>query len=265
MKKGIVYSCLPNGEPRERFEIAARAGYHGVEIPGTPRAADGAYQSELETYKAAAQASGVEIPSIMANTHWSHPLSSNDAAVRRHTAEAIAADIENARRVGANTVLVVPGVVNDETTYEEAWKNSLQELRQLAKIAEEHKITLALENVWNKFLLSPLEFRQYLQEVNSPFVKAYFDAGNILMYGVPQHWIRTLGDFVHRVHVKDFRRAERQFVHLLHGDVPWAQVMKALREVGYESYVTVELPPYPQLPDQMAIDSSHALDRILAL
>jgi hexulose-6-phosphate isomerase len=135
----------------------------------------------------------------------------------------------------------------------------------LALIAEEHRITLALENVWNKFLLSPLEFKKYLQEINSPFVKAYFDVGNILIYGVPQHWIRTLGPLIHRIHVKDFRKSDRQFLHLLHGEVQWQEVIKALREIGYDSYLTAELAPYPQLPDQMAIDTSHALDRIFAL
>lgn len=265
MRKGIVYGCLPNVEPQERFQIAARAGFHGVEIPGTVDAADDGYNDQLKAYKSAADNAGIDIPSIMASTHWSHPLSSNDASVRRFTAEAIVTDIKAAATVGADTILVVPGVVNDETTYEDAWKNSLGELRELSKIAADHNITLALENVWNKFLLSPVEFKQYLQEVDSPFVKAYFDVGNIQLIGVPAHWIITLGDLLHRVHVKDFRKSDRQFLHLLHGEVNWPAVMKSLREVGYDSYVTAELAPYPGLPDQMAIDTSNALDRIFEL
>ncbi len=265
MKKGIVYGCLPDVEPQERFEIAARAGFHGVEIPGTLDATDTAYQHQLQDYKSAAEKAGIEIPSITASTHWSHPLSSNDANVRQFSADAISVDIKNAAKVGADTILVVPGVVNDETTYEDAWKNSLRVLRELSKIAADHDVTLALENVWNKFLLSPVEFKQYLQEVDSPFVKAYFDVGNIQLIGVPAHWILTLGDLLHRVHVKDFRKSDRQFLHLLHGEVNWPAVVKSLREVGYDNYVTAELAPYPQLPDQMAIDTSNALDRIFEM
>ena len=111
----------------------------------------------------------------------------------------------------------------------------------------------------------PTAFRRYIEEIGSPNVKAYFDCGNILIYGFPQQWIRTLGPLLHRVHVKDFRLNDLHFVYLLHGDVPWPEVMTALSEVGYDSFMTAELSPYPQCPEQMVFDTSQALTRIFAM
>jgi hexulose-6-phosphate isomerase len=244
---------------QERFRLAAAAGFAGVEIHGTDSL------DELKEMKAAAEVSGLQIPSIMASTHWASPLSSADAATRQKTVDSVTFALENAHVVGADTVLLVPGVVDAETSYEQACERSMAEVKKLATVAEKHNVTIAIENVWNKFLLSPLEFRRYIEEIGSSHIKAYFDCGNILAYGFPHQWIRTLGPLLHRVHVKDFRLSDRNFVYLLQGDVPWAEVMAALREVGYDSYITAELPPYPQLPDQMAHDTSAALERIFAL
>jgi hexulose-6-phosphate isomerase len=260
MKKGIVYGSLPGGlDVEERFRLAAEAGFDGIEVHGTDAV------DELKRAKAAADAVGLEIPSIMASTHWAHPLSSADEATRQRTVDSMIFTIETASLVGADTVLLVPGVVNDETSYEDAYTRSQAEIKKLVPVAERHNVTIAIENVWNKFLLSPLEFKRYIEEIGSPNVKAYFDCGNILSYGYPQHWIRTLGPLLHRVHVKDFRLSDHTFVYLLQGDVPWAAVMEALRDVGYDNYVSAELPPYPQCPDQMAFDTSTALSRIFAM
>ncbi|MBV9468274.1 MAG: sugar phosphate isomerase/epimerase, partial [Abitibacteriaceae bacterium] len=197
---------------------------------------------------------------------WESPLSAADEAVRQKTVESSIFALENARSIGADTLLLVPAVVNSDTSYEEAYSRSLAEMKKLAPHAEKHNVTIALENVWNKFLLSPIEFKHYLEEIGSSHVKAYFDAGNILLYGFPQQWIRTLGSrWLHRVHIKDFRSSDRQFVYLLQGDVPWPKVIEALREVGYDNYITAELPPYPQQPEQMVHDTSNAMTRILAL
>ena len=260
VKKGIVYGSLPNLEAEERFKLAAEAGFEGVEIHGTDSV------DELKRMKDAADAAGVAIPSIMGSTHWEAPFSAADAAVRQRSVDSSIFAIENAHLVGADTLLLVPGVVNSDTSYEQVYERSQAEMKKLAPVAEKHNVTIALENVWNKFLLSPLEFKRYLEEIGSPNIKAYFDAGNILLYGFPQQWIRTLGpELLHRVHIKDFRSSDRQFVYLLQGDVPWAAVMAALREVGYDHYVTAELPVYPQYPEQMVFDTSNAMTRILAL
>ncbi|HVF09411.1 MAG TPA: sugar phosphate isomerase/epimerase family protein [Abditibacteriaceae bacterium] len=260
MKKGIVYGSLPpHLDVEERFRLAAQAGFDGIEVHGTDSA------DELKRAKAAADAAGLQIPSIMASTHWAHPLSSADAATRQRTVDSMIFTMENAHLVSADTVLLVPGVVDEATSYEDAYARSQAEIKNLAPVAEKHNVTIAIENVWNKLLLSPLEFKRYIEEIGSPNVKAYFDCGNILTYGYPHHWIRTLGPLLHRVHVKDFRLSDHTFVYLLHGDVPWAAVMAALREVGYDNYIAAELPPYPQCPDQMVFDTSHALSRIFDL
>jgi len=206
---------------------------------------------ELRRLKAIADATGMEIPSIMGGPHWQFPLSDPDPKVRKKCADSFQHALETAHLVGADTVLLVPGVVNENVTYEEAYARSQAEIRELAKVAEASQVYLGLENVWNKFLLSPLEFVQFIDEIGSPYVQAYFDCGNILTYGYPQHWIRTLGARIKKV------------TYLLHGHVTWAEVRKALADVGYDDYLTVELPPYPQAPELMVYDSARQLDRII--
>ncbi|MBM3459570.1 MAG: sugar phosphate isomerase/epimerase, partial [Armatimonadetes bacterium] len=215
-------------------------------------------------FRDAAAAAGVELPSVMASGHWQNPLSSPDEEVRQKGLANIRASVDTAVAVGASVVLVVPAVVNDTQPYGEAYEISLRSLRELAPYAAEHGIRLGVENVWNRFLLTPREMEGYLTEVAAPNVGLYFDCGNILNYGHPQAWIRELGHRIIKVHVKDFDSNLRQFRHLLQGSVNWKEVRAALAEIGYDDYLTVELPQYPVYPDQMAIDSSNHLDRIIA-
>src|SRR5256885_725559 len=138
---------------------------------------------------------------------------------------------------------------------------SAAEKRELAAYAESHGIRLGVENVWNRFLLTPREMGQFLTEVGSRSVGLYFDCGNILNYGYPQQWIRELGSSIVKVHVKDFDSSTRQFRHLLQGSVNWKEVRAALLEVGYDDYLTAELPLYPSYPDQMVYDTANHLAR----
>jgi hexulose-6-phosphate isomerase len=157
--------------------------------------------------------------------------------------------LRNARFWGADTVLLVPAVVNEQTRYVEAWERSIKQIRKLLPLAQELKIIIGIENVWNKFLLSPLEFARYVDEFKSPWVRAYFDVGNILLYGYPQDWIRTLGKRIVKLHLKDFRfqadkatgRRYAEFVPLREGDLDWKQVYQALVEIGYQGTATVEV------------------------
>ena len=259
MKKGICIGSLPKDWSLEdRLALAARAGYHGVEIGTLEEPA------ERERAAAAARAAGVELPSIMASGHWANPLSSPDEETRRNGIQNIRDSVDTAVAVGASVVLVVPAVVNDTQLYRDAYAVSLRSMRELAPYAAERGVRLGVENVWNRFLLTPREMRQYLDELDAPNVGLYFDCGNILNYGYPQTWIREMGDRIIKVHVKDFDVNTRQFRHLLQGSVNWAEVRAALREIGYDDYLTVELPLYPTYGDQMVIDSSHHLDRIIA-
>ena len=259
MKKGICLGSVPGGTIREKFELAKDAGFQGVE-PGAALVQDEKSRAEL---KDAAAATGLEIPSIMGGKHWQCPLSSPSEETRKECMEDVEATIRLAKTVGADTVLLVPGVVTDDVTYEEAYARSSAAIKKLAKTAEEHQVYIAVENVWNKFLLSPMEFCKFVDDIESPYVQAYFDVGNILLYGYPQHWIRSLGKRIKKVHVKDFKLGNKSFVWLLEGDVNWKEVAKAFKEIGYDDYVTVEVPPYPHHPEEMVYDMSRHLSRIL--
>jgi hexulose-6-phosphate isomerase len=140
-------------------------------------------------------------------------------------------------------VLLVPAVVNAQTSYADAWARSQARIREMLPMAEELKVVIAIEEVWNKFLLSPLEMVAYIDDFQSPWVKAWFDVGNVVLYGYPQDWIRTLGKSVYKVHLKDFKRKEGGYawVNLGDGDVDWSAVRKAFVEIGYSGSVIAEL------------------------
>ena len=258
MKKGICMGSLP-GTQEEKLRLAKDAGYDGVEI-GTVNT-----DEESKKLKAMANGVGLEIPSIMNSAHWQFPLSDPDPEVRRKSVDGVMKSLASASIVGADTVLLVPGVVNEKVCYEDAYARSQKEIKELAKIAEERKVFIAIENVWNKFLLSPMEFSRYIDEIGSEYVAAYLDVGNILIYGYPQQWIRTLGSKIKKVHVKGFKVGPMAFTYLLDSDVNWTEVMKAFRDVGYDGYVIAELPAYKSFPEQMAYDTSAHLDKIFAL
>ena len=140
-------------------------------------------------------------------------------------------------------MLLVPTVINPQTSYHDAWERSQKEIRKLLPLAEELKIVIAIEEVWNKFLLSPLEMANYIDEFQTPWIKAWFDVGNVVLYGYPQDWIRTLGKRIVKVHLKDFKRTENGYtwVNLGDGDVDWPAVRQAFVETGYTGSATVEL------------------------
>ena len=258
MKKGICIGSVP-GSLEEKFRLAKDAGFHGVEINTVNS------DEESEKLKVIADSVGLEIPSIMNSAHWQFPLSSPDPEVRKKSVDGMMKSLASASIVGADTVLLVPAVVNEQVCYEDAYETSQKEIQQLAKVAEEKKVFIAIENVWNKFLLSPIEFARYVDEIQSEYVQAYFDVGNILLYGYPQHWIRTLGARIKKIHVKGFKVGPKAFTYLLDSDINWAEVMKALRDAGYDNYITAEMPPYSSFPEQMVYDTSGHLDKIFAL
>ena len=141
-------------------------------------------------------------------------------------------------------MLLVPAVVNQQTSYADAWKRSEQEIRKLIPLAEKHKVVIGVEEVWNKFLLSPLEFARYVDGFQSRWIQAYFDVGNVVLYGYPQDWIRTLGKRIVRLHIKDFafKNRDARFVPLREGEIDWPEIHRALSDIGYKGIATVELP-----------------------
>jgi hexulose-6-phosphate isomerase len=258
MKKGICLGCVP-GALEDKFRLAKDAGFHGVEI-GTVDTDD-----ESRNMKELADKYGLEIPSIMNSAHWQYPLSSPDPAVRAKSVDGMMKSLKSASIVGANTVLLVPAVVNPDVCYEDAYVTSQKEIKELAKVAEELKVYIAIENVWNNFLLSPIEFVKYIDEIGSKYVAAYFDVGNILIYGFPQHWIRSLGSRLVKVHVKGFRVGSKTFTYLLDSDINWTAVMQSFKDIGYNDYITAEMGTYSSFPDQTVYDISAHLDRIFSI
>ncbi|MFO7946916.1 MAG: sugar phosphate isomerase/epimerase family protein [Armatimonadota bacterium] len=258
MKKGICFSSLPRKlSVEEKLGIAKDAGFDGIEIPNFET------QQEAEEVAGVAEDIGLEIHGVMGGTHWQLPLSSTDEDIRLAGIEGIKRAIEVASIAGADTVLVVPGVVTEDVSYAAAYDLAQKSIRELIPTAREHGITMALENVWNRFLLSPLEFRDFIDALDDDLVKAYFDVGNILLYGYPHQWIDILGKRIAKVHIKDFNTDTKSFVSLLSGDVDYPRVINALRGLGYGGYLTAELSPYPQFPEQMVYDTAAHLDAII--
>ena len=172
---------------------------------------------------------------------WGAPLSDPRPDVVEKGLAGVETALRSAKAAGADVVLLVPAVVSEMVGYGQAYENSQKNIRKLLPLAAELRVVIAVENVWNKFLLSPLEFARYVDEFDSPWLKAYFDIGNVILFGYSQDWIRTLGPRIVRVHLKDFKRKGYQWTNLLEGDVNWPQVRKALAEIDYTSYLTTEL------------------------
>jgi hexulose-6-phosphate isomerase len=240
-KKAVLITMLPKELPYlDRFKMAVDAGFAGIEMQTITD------PKEAEDVRDAAAKSGLRIHSVMNMEHWKSPVSSADPAVVAKSVAGMETSLRNAKLWGADAVLLVPAVVNAETSYKDAWTRSQAVIKErLLPLASELEVVIAVEEVWNKFLLSPLEFARYVDEFQSPWVKAYFDVGNIVFYAYPQDWIRTLGPRIVKVHLKDFQldRPKGQFFwkNLGEGDIDWVEVRKALGEIGYEGYVTTEI------------------------
>ena len=185
----------------------------------------------------------IRIHSVATMMLFSYPLSSPDSSVMARGIQIVMDMLRAAAALGADTVLIVPGLVTATTGYREAYRRSREAIRQLIPEAGRLDVVLAIENVWNRFLLSPLEMAEYIDSFDSSHVGAYVDVANVLAFGYPDDWLRILGPRVKGIHFKDFRRDIGNilgFTHLLHGDVDWGAVVGALEEIGYTGYVTVE-------------------------
>jgi L-ribulose-5-phosphate 3-epimerase len=264
IKKAILYGMLPKQMPMlDRFQMAKEIGFEEMECPQIDDPA------EAEAIKKAADQAKLRIHSVMNGDHWRFPLNSNDPEVVAKSMKAMRTSLGNAKLWGADTVLLVPAVVNPEHSYAEAYKRSQARIRELIPMAAEYKVVIAVEEVWNKFLLSPMEFARYVDEFNSPWVKAYFDVGNVVLFAYPQDWIRTLGKRIVKLHFKDFkfqqnretRKREAEFVNLGEGEIDWKAIHAALTDIGYRGSATVELSGGDR--DYLA-DVSKRVDKILA-
>ncbi|MDX2150046.1 MAG: sugar phosphate isomerase/epimerase family protein [Bryobacteraceae bacterium] len=240
IRKGVLISMLPKElSVEDRFRLAKDCGFEQIEAHTVTEPAT------VDEIRKAAEKTGVRVHSVMNSAHWQYPLSSSDPGVVEKSMQGMRTSIENAAAWGSDTVLLVPAVVDAKTGYGDAWKRSQVQIRKLIPLAEKHKVVIAVEEVWNKFLLSPLEFATYVDEFKSPWVKAYFDVGNVVLYGYPQDWIRTLGSRIVKLHLKDFRfpRRERaEWVPLREGEIDWKAIYQALADIRFKGTATVELP-----------------------
>lgn len=240
-KKAVLISMLPKELPYlDRFRIGLDAGFEGLEAQTVtdPKIADEIQQASAK--------SGLRIHSVMNSEHWRSPLSSDNPAEVDRSVKGMETSLRNAKQWGADAVLLVPAVVNPKTSYQDAYTRSQKVIRErILPLAEGLKIIVAVEEVWNKFLLSPIEFARYVDEFRSPWLRAYCDVGNMVFYGYPQDWIRTLGQRIVRVHLKDFLldRPNGRFYwkNLGEGEIDWPEVRRALSDINYSGYMTVEI------------------------
>ncbi len=263
LKKGIMWSTVGvKGSVLEKMQAVKAAGFHAAEM--------NSHMDQDEVLRARDE-TGLEIPSVCSATHWKSPLSHPDPAVRKQGVEGLEQALRDAKRYGASSVLFVPAVVNQEISYADAWTRSQAEIRKALPLAGELGVRIAFENVWNHFLLSPLEAARYVDEFNSPAVGWHFDVGNIVNYGWPEQWIRILGQRIQKLHIKEFSRKKRDReglwkgfqVALLEGDNDWPAVMKAVDDIGYQGWAITEQSG-GDTPEGLA-DLSQRLDKILAL
>lgn len=244
IRKAVLLSMLPKDlSMKDRFLLAKETGFEEIEGPQTDD------ERVAEEIARAASDSKVRVHSVMNGDHWRFPLSSGEPDVVAKSMRAMRTSLRNAKLWGSDTVLLVPAVVNPQTSYQQAWDRSRRQINELLPEAEKLKVIIAVEEVWNKFLLSPLEFAHYVDEFKSPWLRAYFDVGNVVLFSYPQDWIRTLGKRIVKLHIKDFkfqnnpqtRKREADFVNLREGEIDWKEVHKALAEIGYKGSATVEL------------------------
>ena len=265
LKKSLVYGMIDEDlSMADKFKLVKDLGFDGVEL-NSPNDFD---TGEILEAK---EKSGIEFPSVINQDHWSKPLSDPDPAVREACIKSVAISLQDMKDYGGDTVLVVPGVVNDKVSYEQAYFQSQASIRELIPHAEKTGIQIALENVWNNMFLSPLEAKRFLDEINHPLVGWYFDIGNILRYGWPEHWIETLQSRIMKLHMKEYSRdimfkegVSKGFgVELMEGDNNWPVVMKALNAINYKGeWITAEVKGGDK---NRLLDVSQRMDRIINL
>jgi hexulose-6-phosphate isomerase len=279
--KSINYWSFPGGlegtlDPVECLRLAAEHRFPAVELAISESGALGfaTTEGDCERILAEAERVGVRVASVASGQYWSRALGDKSEAAR----QAAKADLEKMLQItawlGCRTLLTIPGAVEvffmperEVLDYDFVHRHAVEGLRSVLPVAERVGVRMGLENVWNKFLLSPLEVAAFIDQFDSPFIGAYVDVGNVLLYGYPQHWLRTLGHRVVGIHFKDFRRAVgtvHGFVDLLEGDVDWPEVMQAIDEIGYDGPLVAEMiPGYRHHPMVRIANTSNAMDAIL--
>ena len=247
IKKGLKYTMISEKlSITDKFKLAKDLGFEGLEVRVHSN-------DDRREYLRASESTGLPIHGV---------LNSSDPDLR--------GAVDFARYLGATSVLYVAGRVNQKTAYDDNYRITQKILRDAAPYAEKHQVQVLVENVWNEFLLSPLEMARYLDEISSPWVAAYFDIGNVMRFGWPEQWIRILGKRIVKVDVKEFSR--RRYVEeeswkgfdvpLGEGDVDWPAVRGGLQMIDFQGWATAEI----KGGDRARLaDISARMDRVLGL
>ena len=243
IRKALKFGMIQHdGSMLDKFKIAKSCGFAGIEM-------DSPSDWDLKEVLDARTKSGIEIPGVVLSTHWHKPFNHPDGAIRKEASEALLRALHDCKALGGTSVLVVPAVVNESMDYGEAYTRSQEEIARHVLTAESLGVGIVFENVWNNFLLSPIEAARYVDEFKSESVGWHFDIGNIVNYGYPPQWIRTLGHRIHKLDVKDFSRQKRNDeglwkgfgVGIGEGDSDWDGVCEALEEIGYSGWAAAEV------------------------
>ena len=241
MRIGATQLFFAEKPVAESLAYAKATGYQSLELcvseagaltPDTDDAALREMVREAERLRMA-------IPSLVPG--MCSGFASPDPAVRATALAGLRKSVHIASVLGADTILCHPGQLTPQVRYDVMYANVKEAMQQVAPAAEKAKVAVGVENVWNKFLLSPLEAKRFIAEVGSEYIGVYFDVGNFVPWAFPEQWIEMLGAGIKKVHFKDFKRRGHEFVPLLEGDVDWPAVMKALRGIGYDTEVIQEV------------------------
>jgi L-ribulose-5-phosphate 3-epimerase len=263
MKKSLKWGMVKGDMSiMDKFKMLKELGYDGVEL-------DSPNELNPKEVLAARDKTGLEIPGVVNSVHWKSPLSDPDPKVRATCVQSMEKALNDCKLYGGTTVLLVPGVVNANVSYRDAYERSQAEIRKLLPVAEKTGIKIALENVWNNFLLSPLEAARYVDEINHPLLGWYFDVGNVVRYGWPEHWIEALGKRIMKLDIKEYSRKKQSDegiwkgfnVEIGEGDCNWPAVNKALSQIGYSGWASAEVGGGDRA---RLADVSQRMDRVFA-
>jgi len=267
MKKGICFEYRQGLTLKEQFELYREAGFDGIELTldrGYLTTEDKA--SGVEELRKAVDEIELEIPSLRGgpNLCWKFPITHPDRKIREASVEKFKKALRITRILEGKVLLMVPGAVTPEVDYEVAYARAREAILDIAETAEKEKVFLAIENVENRFLTSPLEMRDFIDEIRSSYVGIYLDVGNVLscQLGYPEQWVRILGERIKRVHLKDYRSG-CGITYLLQGEVNWPRLIEALEEIDYDDYLIAELPLYKFYPERMLAETARNIERII--